>query len=108
MIEIIGILIAAGDGEDAGEQDLGQGMDDPAGIAPVRDDGREPVRDGEPTGGLGQRRTPPSEVRRPPSKAAVSFLPRTDGNANGRAVGSDMAGVAGSTVRLRLASAPNP
>jgi hypothetical protein len=54
MIEIIGILIAAGDSEDAGEQDLGQGMDDPAGIALVRDDSREPVRDGEPTGGLGQ------------------------------------------------------
>ena len=29
-------------------------MDNPAGIAPVWDDSREPVRDGEPTGGLGQ------------------------------------------------------
>jgi len=39
VIKVIGILIAAGDGEDAGEQDLGQGMNDPAGIALVRDDG---------------------------------------------------------------------
>ena len=54
MIEIIAILIAAGDREDAGKQDLGQGMNDPAGIAPVRDDSRELVRDGELTGGLGQ------------------------------------------------------
>ena len=40
-------------------------------------------------------RTPPSDIRRPPSKAAVSLLPRTDENTNGSAVGSDIAGVGG-------------
>src|SRR5450759_2424795 len=38
--------------------------------------------------------TPPFEVRRPPSKAAVTFLVRTAGNENGRIVSSVMAGVA--------------
>src|SRR5580693_37592 len=38
--------------------------------------------------------TPPFEVRRPPSKAAVTFLARTAGNENGRIVSSVMAGVA--------------
>src|SRR5665647_1502966 len=38
--------------------------------------------------------TPPFEVRRPPSKAAVIFLARTAGNENGRIVSSVMAGVA--------------
>src|ERR1700680_1094430 len=38
--------------------------------------------------------TPPFEVRRPPSKAAVTFLAATAGNENGRIVSSVMAGVA--------------
>src|SRR3984893_10550800 len=38
--------------------------------------------------------TPPFEVRRPPSKAAVTFLASTAGNENGRIVSSGMAGVA--------------
>src|SRR5512132_152783 len=38
--------------------------------------------------------TPPSEVRRPPSKAAVTFLACTAGNEKGGIVSSVMAGVA--------------
>src|SRR5260370_4486199 len=38
--------------------------------------------------------TPPFEVRRPPSKAAVTFLASTAGNENGRIVSSVRAGVA--------------
>src|SRR6478735_7647638 len=38
--------------------------------------------------------TPPFEVSRPPSKAAVTFLAWTAGNENGRIVSSVMAGVA--------------
>src|SRR5664280_2623175 len=38
--------------------------------------------------------TPPFEVRRPPSKAAVTFLASTAGNENGRIVSLVMAGVA--------------
>ena len=43
--------------------------------------------------------TPPSEVRRPPSKAAVTFLRATAGNENGRRLSSVMAGVAGAVRR---------
>ena len=39
-------------------------------------------------------RTPPSEVRRPPSNAAVSFLWPMAGKPNGKTVSSGMAGVA--------------
>jgi len=38
--------------------------------------------------------TPPSELIRPPSKAAVIFLRRTAGKQNGRRLSSIMAGVA--------------
>src|ERR1700720_3532574 len=41
--------------------------------------------------------TPPFEVRRPPSKAAVTFLASTAGNENGRIVSWVMAGVAFAT-----------
>src|SRR4051794_41976149 len=37
-------------------------------------------------------RTPPSALMRPPSKAAVSFLPPTAGKPKGRIVSLDMAG----------------
>jgi hypothetical protein len=40
--------------------------------------------------------TPPSELMRPPSNAAVIFLRRTDGNENGSRLASIMAGVAAS------------
>src|SRR5271157_4099669 len=39
--------------------------------------------------------TPPSDVRRPPSKAAVTFLREMAGNENGRRLSSVMAGAAG-------------
>ena len=41
-----------------------------------------------------RRMAPPSDVRRPPSKAAVIFLRETAGNENGRIVLSVMASVA--------------
>jgi hypothetical protein len=40
--------------------------------------------------------TPPSDVMRPPSNAAVTFLRYTDGSENGSRVSSTMAGVAAS------------
>ena len=40
--------------------------------------------------------TPPSDVMRPPSNAAVTFLRCTDGSENGSRVSSIMAGVAAS------------
>jgi hypothetical protein len=41
---IVGVLIAAGNGEDAGAQDIGQQMGDPVLIAPVGDHLGEPAR----------------------------------------------------------------
>jgi hypothetical protein len=77
----------------------------PSGIAAVRDRGRPGSR---PSGiarasrsAMPSRRsawassmTPPSELRRAPSKPAVSFLRSTAGNENGSRVSSVMAGVA--------------
>lgn len=48
--------------------------------------------------------TPPSEVIRPPSKAAATFFRPTAGNANGRDVSSVMADVAGPDAVRGLAS----
>jgi hypothetical protein len=52
--------------------------------------------------------TPPSELIRPPSNAAVIFLPATAGNENGSNVSSVMAGVAEIEQVKRMASTPNP
>ena len=45
-------------------------------IAPIGKTARQPLGDAEPPLGLARSMTPPSEVRRPPSKAAVIFLRR--------------------------------
>jgi hypothetical protein len=51
--------------------------------------------------------TPPSELIRPPSKAAVTFFLPMLGSENGRRVSSSLAGMADSVRVLGLASAPN-
>jgi hypothetical protein len=43
-VEIVAVLIAAGNGEDAGAQDIGHDLGDPLRIAPVPDRRGEPVR----------------------------------------------------------------
>ncbi len=51
---------------------------------------------------------PPSEVRRPPSKSAVTFLRATDGNENGGRLSSVMAGAAGELCAKGWFRHPNP
>ena len=48
--------------------------------------------------------TPPSEVIRPPSKAAVTFLRSMAGNENGSRLSSLMAGVARSRQRVGVSN----
>ena len=52
-------------------------------------------------------KTPPSELIRPPSNAAVTFLRQILGRENGRSVSSSVAGMADSVQTLREASATN-
>src|SRR5438270_6610202 len=52
--------------------------------------------------------TPPSELIRPPSKAAVIFLRRTAGKQNGRRLSSVMAGVACLDPAKGWLQQPNP
>jgi hypothetical protein len=56
MIEVVGILVAAGDGEHAGAQDVGDTMRDEQGIAWIGDQPREPLGDPQaPLGGCQQQ-----------------------------------------------------
>src|SRR4051794_19931248 len=52
--------------------------------------------------------TPPSELIRPPSKAAVIFLRQTAGKQNGRRLSSVMAGVARVIPAKGWLQQPNP
>ena len=55
MVEVVGILIPAGNRQDAGQQDLGQRVHDPARIASIRDHGRELLGNAQSRGGLGEQ-----------------------------------------------------
>jgi len=57
-VEVVGVLPAAGDGEDPRPQDVGHRVHDPAGIAAVRDRGGELGGDAEPPLGLRQKHHP--------------------------------------------------
>ena len=48
-VEIVGVLVAAGDGEDAREQNLGERVNHPRRIAPIGDHGRELLGDPHPS-----------------------------------------------------------
>ena len=52
-------------------------------------------------------KTPPSELIRPPSNAAVTFFWQMLGRENGRSVSSSVAGMADSVQTLRVASITN-
>src|SRR5712664_2507689 len=57
-VEVVGILVAAGDRENAGAQDIGQPMSDPALIAAVRDHRGEPFGEAQPPLRLGEQHHP--------------------------------------------------
>ena len=55
IVEVVGVLITAGDGEDAGAQNVGDAVRHQGGIARVGDQGGEPVGDAEAPLGGGQQ-----------------------------------------------------
>ena len=55
MIEIVGVLVAAGDGEHAGTQDVGDAVGHEQWIARIGDQPREPVGNPQPTLGRSQQ-----------------------------------------------------
>ena len=55
MIEVVGIFVAAGDGEDAGAQDVGKRMNDPRRVARIGDHRSELVGDPDAPLGRGQQ-----------------------------------------------------
>ena len=80
--EVVAILIAARDGEDAGADHVRHSMPD-AGW--MRRSGMKPAsRSAIPSrrSAWARSMTPPSDDKRPPSKAAVIFLRQTAGNGN--------------------------
>ena len=82
-IEIVGILVPAGDGEDAREQDLGQRAHHPPRITGIGIRAASlwaiPIRRAAAASSI----TPPSDTRRPLSNLEMTFRPQTAGNGNG-------------------------
>jgi len=79
----------------------------PQRITWISDHRRKLVGDREPPFGLREKLTPPSEVIRPPSNAAVIFLRATAGKANGGNLWLVVAGVVWHDRVNRMALAPN-
>jgi hypothetical protein len=108
VIEIVGILIAAGDRQHARAQDIDDIVRRQQRIAAIGDQPGQPLCDPIHRSAAARSITPPSEVRRPPSNAALTFLRPTSGKLNGSVVSSCMAGVAQFDLVNGLVSTPNP
>ena len=91
MIEVVTILISAGDGEHARAQDVGDAVADERRVTGIGDDDASMLAMPSEVSMAASSMTPT-----PPSKAAVIFLRCTDGSENGSGVSSTMAGVAAS------------
>jgi hypothetical protein len=108
MVEVVGIFVATGNGEDARAQDVIDAVGDKGRVRGSAINPASLVAIPKRRSTTPSSRPPPSEVMRPPSKAAISFLRSMAGKPNGRIVSSDMAGVARCVGVDRMASTPNP
>ncbi len=74
MIEVVGVLVAAGDGEDAGAQDVGDAVRDTLRLARVADQRRQPLDDTQ--AALGGRQQHDAAIGGQPSavKGSGDFL----------------------------------
>ena len=76
VIEIVAVLIAAGDGEDAGAQDVGDAMCDEIGIARVGDQSGQLVGDAKAPLGGGEKHHPAIGGEAPAIERGDDFLAR--------------------------------
>ena len=74
MIEIVGILIAAGDGQHASAQNIGDTVRDQLWIAPIGDQPSETIRDPKPPLRRAQQHHPAIRGQATPIKAGRDFL----------------------------------
>ena len=93
-VEIVGAFIPARDRQHTGTRDVGDPVDHSTLIARISDAGGEPIRDPNRRSACASRSTPPAEVSRPPSNAAVIFRPRMAGKVKANPLSSAMAVVA--------------
>ena len=88
-VEIVGIFISAGNRQDAGADHVRQRVRDAQRVAAIGK--TAPISIPNRRSAIASSMTPPSEVSRPPSKAAVTAFRPTAGNENGGRLKSDMA-----------------
>jgi hypothetical protein len=106
VVEVVGIFVAAGNSQHAGAQGCRRHC-----ASPAADCACQVIRGASLSAipkvfsNAASKITPPSEVTRPPSNAAETFLRSTAGKLNGSRVSSSMAGVAASDS-VDLASTP--
>jgi hypothetical protein len=108
MVEVVGIFVAAGDGEDAGAQDVIDAVGDKGRVARVRDQPRQLRRD--PQAPLHHAEQQHAAIRgdAPAVKGGDQLLAANGWKTKGRIVSSDMAGVARCVGVDGMASTPNP
>ena len=78
-VQVVGVLISAGDRQHPRPQDRRHRMGDHGRRARIVDQSGDAIDDADPAVGRASKATPPSEEIRPPSKAALTFLRTTLG-----------------------------
>ena len=95
VIEIVGILVAAADREDAGPYHVGQRMGDAGRVAPIRDQPGQPRREAEAPFGVGQQHDTAIGHEAAAIEGGCDFFRPVAGKSKDGTVSSTMAGGAG-------------
>jgi hypothetical protein len=106
MVEIVGILLASRNGQNADQENVGEPMRHACRIARILDPAASLSAIPSRPAACAKSRTPPSELIRPPSNAAVTFLRLKAGKEKGKRLSSSMAGVAQSLGLVKLVWSP--
>jgi hypothetical protein len=79
-VGVVAVLVAGGDHLHAEADHVGQAVDDLTGVARIIDAARQTLGDPQPLLDLGQCQNEPFDDSMPPSKQAITDLPRTEDN----------------------------
>jgi hypothetical protein len=93
VVEVVGILVAAGDRQDSSPQDVGQWVDHPRRVARIGDQRRQPIADAELPLRRGKQHDPAIRGQPPAVKGSGHLLAADCRKAEGLVVSSCMAGV---------------
>ncbi len=108
LIQVVGVRVAAGDGEDAGARNIRDGVGDQGGGAVIGNDRGQPVDQAKPLVGTRQQQTATTGTDLAPIERGSDLFLADTLQMNGRSISAIFAGMADSVRARGVASTTKP